>query len=111
MTKMKMLDVTQSAILGVLQDRRGEISHPTQLKCDGCGIKVFVSRQMLGPAKESAKVRRHRLYKVCPTCVKQFTDHIARAGGEIEASSGAMPDAMLLADDVLARRRAFLRSN
>lgn len=106
---MMKLDVTQSAIAGVLADRKGKIDQPEKHRCDGCGASIWFSRGILPYAKQSAAFRGHKLFKVCPECAKQFYDAIARDGGEIEASEGmAMDEAKAT---LAERRQQFLRGN
>lgn len=105
---MNQLDATQSAVLGVLADRKDAIKSPERLTCHGCGVDVFVTKGMLVPAKQEAAARNHRLYIVCPTCAGPFLNRVASGDGVAAGTPAAMKEVL---PEIMQRRRQFLRSN
>ena len=101
----KSLDVSQSALLGVLIARKHQIRQPYRMTCDGCGVDVYCSKSCVAPARQAARARGHRLYIVCPSCSEPFLQEAAE-GGELEASSQEALNDVLR--EILRRRRAFL---
>ena len=110
---MTKLDVSQSAILGISANKRHQIKDPVSMTCDGCGVTVYITRGMLECAEAGAKVRRHKLYKVCRKCAEPFLEEVA-AGGELEASSEDAANLDGVLDSIMdkrKKRRRFFESN
>lgn len=102
------LDVTQSALMGVLVARKNEIKEPHKLTCHGCGVNIFVSKPCLDHAIQSAKDRNHRLYYVCPACAEPFLQAVALGDGVMVGTPAAVDEIM---PDMMRRRREFFQQN